>query len=55
MRQTEKIEIRVSNVEKMLIKAICENQKTSMSDYIRKLIFEDMKKSGLLPIDSKRI
>ena len=43
----EKIELRVTDLEKALIKVVADNKNTSMSGYIMELIYADLKKSNL--------
>lgn len=43
----EKIELRVTELEKELIKVVADNKHTSMSGYIMDLVYADLKKSGL--------
>lgn len=43
----EKIELRVTDLEKELIKVVADNKRTSMSGYIMDLVYADLKKSGL--------
>lgn len=49
----EKIEVRLSSIEKELIKIVVANKKISMSDYIRELIYQDLKTCGILSKDAK--
>ena len=48
-----KIEIRMEPLEKELVKIQSECTNVTMSDYVRKLIFEDLKKSGMIDITNK--
>ncbi len=52
--KSSKIEVRMSDIEKQLLKILCESgkEKMTMSDYIRKLIFQDFKKVGLIGKDA---
>jgi uncharacterized protein (DUF1778 family) len=43
----EKIELRVTDLEKALIKVVADNKNMSMSGYIMELIYADLKKSNL--------
>lgn len=49
----EKIEVRLSSIEKDLIKIVTANKKISMSDYIRELIYNDLKQCGILNQDAQ--
>lgn len=50
--KNSKIEVRMELLEKELVKIQSQCKNVTLSDYVRELIFEDLKKNGLITTDN---